>query len=155
MLRSVIAFSRPTSFTIARVSATRFAHISAPTITDLPNRWINLSKEQQREIVNQLEERQKGPWSELTDHEKKAAWYIAYGSWGPRKPIHGKGDVQKIVLGTTLGVGLGLLLFVITRVTAPDDVVSLNREWQEKSTEYLNSKNAEPFSGGVNYVQSK
>ncbi len=140
---------------LAKASAVRFAHpISNPTIAGLSQRWEKLPKEEQADIVDLLSERQKVSWKELSLNEKKAAWYISYGAWGPRTPIHKPGDVKFIILGTLAGLAAALALFASVRTFGGEEPKTLSREWQEETNKYLKSKNAEPFSGGVDYIQS-
>lgn len=128
--------------------------LSNAAIADLNLRWEKLPKEDQQDIATQLAERQKLSWSELTPAEKKATWYISYGSWGPRRPVHRKGDAGKIFGGVVAGIGLSLALFLGIRSLTPPAPKTMNREWQEQSDEYLASKNSNPW-GSYSQVQSK
>jgi cytochrome c oxidase subunit 4 len=151
MLRSVATRN------LARVAPVRFASthpVSKAAIAELESRWEELPAADQQEIVSQLSERQKLPWAELTEAEKKAAWYISYGAWGPRRPIHPKGEVGKIATGVFAGLALSLGIFFAFRANAPEAPKTMNREWQEASNEYLKSKNANPWSD-YSQVQSK
>lgn len=112
-----------------------------------------MSEEEREDIISQLAERQKGPWSELTDYEKKAAWFISYGAWGPRRPVHPPGEVKKIVLGVLAVLGAAGLLFASFRVSAPPPPRTMSKEWQEASNEILAANKANPFTG-YNQVQS-
>ena len=143
--------------TVCRVTPVRFAQsaaISKASIMDLPSRWESMPSTEQQNIVSKLAERQKLPWNQLTETEKQAAWYISYGEWGPRRPVHGKGDVAYITKGVILGLGISIGLFAFIRQFAGDYPKSMNKEWQLKSDEYLKSKNANPW-GGYSQVQSK
>lgn len=156
MLRSLTSRSLAKTVTKA-VTPVRFAQthaVSNATIVELEKRWEELPAVDQQEIVSQLAERQKLPWSELTQAEKKAAWYISYGAWGPRRPIHPKGEAGKIATGVLIGLGISVGLFALFRMNAPDAPKTMNREWQEQSDEYLKSKNANPWST-YSQVQSK
>lgn len=142
----------------ARLTGTRFVQtkaLSKATLTDLPERWENMPNLEQKEIADNLTERQKLPWKTLNNEEIKAAWYISYGEWGLRRPVHGKGDVAFITKGVFLGLGISFGLFSLVRLLAnPETPKTMNREWQLKSDEYLKSKNANPW-GGYSQVQSK
>lgn len=127
--------------------------ISNPTLMNLEERWETMTEEEKNDIISQLGERQKGSWKELTNQEKKAAWYISYGAWGPRKPVHPPGSAKKIFGGIT-GVIIGALgLFGIAKWIAADPPASMSKEWQEKSNEQLKQNKANPFSG-YDQVQS-
>ncbi|ODV57953.1 cytochrome c oxidase subunit Vb, partial [Ascoidea rubescens DSM 1968] len=128
--------------------------LSNATVADLNKRWEGLPSSDQEEIILQLNERQKLNWKELTPEEKKAAWYISYGEWGPRRPVHQKGDGLKIFGGVVLGLGIASGLFVLFRLNAPAQPKTMTREWQEASDEYLKSKNANPFTS-YSQIQSK
>ncbi|EDO18278.1 hypothetical protein Kpol_1039p27 [Vanderwaltozyma polyspora DSM 70294] len=109
---------------------------------------------EQQDIVSKLSERQKLPWSQLTESEKQAAWYISYGEWGPRKPVLVKGDGIYITKGVIIGMVAAVALFAGARVFAQDPPRTMTKEWQLKSDEYLKSVNANPWSG-YSQVQSK
>lgn len=154
MLRSFA--SRNLTRNVARISP-RFASthaISNASIVEIEKRWEELPTVDQQEIVSQLAERQKLSWAELTQAEKRAAWYISYGAWGPRRPIHPKGEAGKIATGVFVGLAISGAIFGLIRINSPDAPKTMNREWQEQSDEYLKSKNANPWST-YSQIQSK
>ncbi|CCH59407.1 hypothetical protein TBLA_0B05810 [Henningerozyma blattae CBS 6284] len=128
--------------------------VSKALLADLPARWDGLQESEQDSILTALAERQKLPWSQLTSQEQQAAWYISYGSWGPRRPVLARGDATYIARGTVIGLILSLALFAGVRSLADEDPRTMTKEWQLKSDEYLKSKNANPW-GGYSQVQSK
>ncbi|CCH43670.1 Cytochrome c oxidase polypeptide 5,mitochondrial [Wickerhamomyces ciferrii] len=145
MLRSFASTSR----NVARINPVRLASthaVSNASIVEIEKRWESLPSVDQQDIVSQLAERQKLPWGELTQAEKKAAWYISYGAWGPRRPIHPKGEAGKIATGVAIGLGVSLTIFATVRYNSPGAPKTMNREWQDQSDEYLKSKNANPWS---------
>lgn len=151
MLRAAI---RPARQSLVRATQVRHAHaISTPTIINLESRWEKMTVEEQEDIISQLTERQKGPWNELTTNEKRAAWYISYGSWGPRKPIHPEGESTKIYLGVAGVVGVAGIVFSLCRYFSEGLGPTMNREWQEAADEILKENNANPFRG-YSQVQS-
>lgn len=147
---------------LGRVSARRLAHVAAKSaaplsqasIAELPGRWESMPAAEQHSVVTRLAERQRQPWTELTPAEKQAAWYISYGAWGPRRPVHRKGDAAYITKGVVVGLGAAIGLFALVRMGAADPPKTMNKEWQLKSDEYLKSKNANPWTG-YSQVQSK
>lgn len=155
MLRTLASTTRPSiARTALRTTAVRNAHaISSPTLMKLDQRWENMSSEEQNDIIGQLSERQKGSWKDLTVEEKKAAWYISYGAWGPRRPIHGKGDSSKIFWGVIGICAAAGALFGGYQLMTPPLPASMSKEWQEASNEILKKQNANPFSG-YDQVQS-
>lgn len=128
--------------------------ISNPTLMNLDQRWEAMGEEERSDIIGQLSERQKGDWKELTEAEKKATWYISYGAWGPRKPIHPEGEVKKITTGVAAIVIVAGALFALSRYMSEGLPRTMNREWQEATNEHLKEKNVNPFSG-FNMVQSR
>lgn len=105
------------------------------------------------DVIGQLAERQKADWNELTPLEKQAAWYVSYGEWGPRRPIHPPGSSAYIFKGILLGILISGGLFFGSRLLTPPLPKTMAREWQAKSNEILADVNAEPFSG-YNQIQS-
>lgn len=121
--------------------------LSSAYVGKLESRWESLPKEDQTTLIEELKTRMELPWQELTADEKKAAYYISFGEWGPRKPLYGPGDKARVFWGVMIGLGAGCALFAGVRALAAPGPTTLNREWQEKSDEYLKSKNANPFTG--------
>lgn len=121
--------------------------LSNSYVSNLATRWESLPKEDQTTLIEELKTRMEGPWQELTAAEKKAAYYISFGEWGPRRPLYQPGDKSKIFWGVIAGLGAGFGLFAVIRQFAAPPPTTMNREWQDASDEYLKSKNANPFSG--------
>ena len=48
-------------------------------------------------------------------HAPRAAYYVAFGPHGPRKPVFAPGDSLKIFLASTAAVGAGVLIFLGVR----------------------------------------
>ena len=84
MLRGVAirAFSRANTASIAAVSLrgpsgayqarTVVTAVSKPTLTNIEKRWEGMPPEEQAELWMALRDRMKGPWSEMTEQEKKS-----------------------------------------------------------------------------------
>lgn len=121
--------------------------LSNAYVGQLEKRWETLPKEDQTTLIDDLKSRMELPWSELSAEEKKAAYYISFGEWGPRKPLYGPGDRSKVFWGTVAGLLSGIGLFAVARSLASPGPTTLDRSWQEASDEYLKSKNANPFTG--------
>lgn len=159
MLRTVSFAARPASNVVARLGATTALRhssskaISNPTLMNLEERWETMTEEERGDIISQLAERQKGSWTELTQQEKKAAWYISYGAWGPRKPIHPPGSGKKIFGGILVVLAGAGAIFGFTRLISGPQPVTMSKEWQEKTNEILKENKANPFSG-YDQVQS-
>lgn len=112
-----------------------------------------MTEAERDDVIGQLAERQKVDWKELSPLEKQAAWYVSYGEWGPRRPIHPPGTSAFIVKGILLGIGISAALFFSFRLITPPLPKTMSREWQVKSNEILEAANVEPFSGS-NQIQS-
>lgn len=121
--------------------------LSNAYVGKLEDRWETLPKEDQTTLIDELKTRMELPWKELSPAEKKAAYYISFGEWGPRKPLYGPGDASRVFWGVVIGMVSGCALFAGVRSLGAPNPISYNREWQEKSDEYLKSKNANPFTG--------
>lgn len=144
MLRQTFARSIRFNSTVAKVAP---RPLSNAYVNQLESRWETLPKNDQTALINDLKERMKLSWGELTVAEKKAAYYISYGEWGPRTPLYAPGDKSKVFWGVVAGTAAGVLLYATLRQFAGEKPVSMTREWQEKSDEYLKSQNANPFTG--------
>lgn len=134
---------------------TRFAStsITPAAISNLQGRWEKLPESDKQNLIDALAEKQKLPWNQLSLEEKKAAWYISFGTWGPRKPMETPEESAKIYKGIIVGFLFSATLFIgyYSQRNVPK---TMNKEWQEQSDEYLASKNANPFSR-YSQVQSK
>lgn len=144
MLRQSFARAVRFNSTVAKAAP---KPLSTAYINKLETRWENLPKEDQTALIDELKARMELPWQELTTAEKKAAYYISFGEWGPRKPLYAPGDKNKIFWGTVAGLAAGVGLFAVIRSFAPAPPETMEREWQDKADEYLKSKNANPFTG--------
>lgn len=126
---------------------TRFAStsITPASISNLPSRWEKLPESDKQDLIDALAEKQKLPWNQLSLEEKKAAWYISFGTWGPRRPMETAEEIATIYKGVIVGLVVSAALFMAyySNRYVPK---TMNKEWQEKSDEYLASKNANPFS---------
>ena len=127
--------------------------ISQASISGLDKRWENLPEPEKKTVIDALSERQKLPWDQLTAQEKKAAYYISFGDWGPRRPLYNAAEKRTIFWGTVAGLGICTAVFLGIRHfrNVPK---TMHKDWQEKSDEYLKSKHANPFSH-YSQVQSK
>ncbi|VEU22077.1 DEKNAAC103083 [Brettanomyces naardenensis] len=149
------ALMRPTLRAVGLKQA-RFASASAlsqASITHLEKRWEKLPEVDRDSLITSLSERQKLPWNQLSEQEKKAAYYVSFGEWGPRKPLYHEGEKRTIFYSVAIGFGVCFALYVGFRASRPSPK-TMNKAWQEKSDEYLKSKHANPFHG-YSQIQSK
>lgn len=72
---------------------------------------------------------------ELADLVMFTAYWIAFGSHGPRKEAP-KGEGWKVLSKVTQLVAVSVALFYSTRLFAKEPPRTLTKEWQEASNEY-------------------
>jgi len=128
--------------------------ISTPTLADIEKRWPAMTTSEQADIAKQLEERQKVPWKELSVAEKRAAYYIAFGEYGPRAVLHPPGFHREVFTWVAVLIGVSYVLFEGTRYFAGPAPRTMTKEWQEATNERMKEQKVEPISGG-SWVQSK
>jgi cytochrome c oxidase subunit 4 len=150
---------------MARVAAqqTRSASehaIANPTLAGIEKRWEGMPPQEQADLFMQLRDRMKVDWHEMTLQEKKAAYWIAFGSHGPRKETP-KGEGWRITSKVAQLIAVSVAVFYSTRIFARDPPHTLTKEWQEASNEYAKKEMIEPITGisspnyeGLGYVQS-
>lgn len=146
--------------TISQRAATTHA-ISNPTLADIEKRWEAMPPQEQAELWMTLRDRMKTNWAELSLAEKKASYWIAFGPHGPRA-VPPPGEGKKVFIYTLAGVGVSFLAFWGIRQFARPPPRTMNREWQEKTNEYLKEQKVEPITGyaaegysGPGAIQSK
>lgn len=139
---NLIAAAKP-----MRMASTVAGPISNPTLRGLETRWEAMTEVEREDVVSQLAERQRADWKELTPLEKRAAWYVSYGEWGPRSPVHPKGSGRQIFVGILAGVAAAAALFLAVKAVTPPLPKTMSSEWQTASNEILAAHNAEPFQG--------
>ncbi|KAH7118001.1 mitochondrial cytochrome c oxidase-like protein subunit V [Dendryphion nanum] len=134
----------------------RQAHaISNPTLANIEKRWEDMPPQEQADLWMSLRDRMKTDWKELTLQEKKAAYYIAFGPHGPRRPSP-PDEGRKVFLLSAAVIGAAVAVFSFTRLFAnPVRPRTMTKEWQEASEEYLKAS-SEPITGYKGMlVQSK
>jgi len=117
--------------------------------------------QEQAKLWEQLRDRMRVDWNEMTLQEKKAAWWIAFGPHGPRAEDP-PGEWSKIMWYTTIGVAISGALFFTIHSFARPPPRTMTKEWQEATNEYLKKERINPIYGissegykGKGYVQSK
>jgi cytochrome c oxidase subunit 4 len=103
-----------------------------------------------------LRDRMKTDWKELTMQEKKAAYYIAFGPHGPRRPAPPDEGRNVFLLSSAVIAG-AFAVFAFTRMFAsPIRPRTMTKEWQEATEEYMKAQGTEPITGYKGMmVQSK
>ncbi|KAJ7126569.1 cytochrome c oxidase subunit IV-domain-containing protein [Mycena crocata] len=147
------------------------AHASSPAtpkataaipLSNIEAQWSMLSSDEKTSVAEQLEELQKRDWKSLSGDEKKAAYYVAFGPHGKRKPIHEKGDGFKIFAGTAGLCGIAVALFYAIRGVSPPPPKTFDKEWQEAMNARAIEQKMNPITGissegykGKGFVTSK
>jgi len=143
--RTIVPRAAPT---VCQIQQTRQAHaISNPTLANIEKRWEEMPPQEQADLWMSLRDRMKVDWKEMTMQEKKAAYFVAFGPHGPRRPP--PPDEGRKVLFLTLGcIFTAFAVFGTTRMFAsPIRPRTMTKEWQEASEEYLKSQGSEPITG--------
>lgn len=82
-----------------------------PSVQSIEKRWSTMDAGKQDDVIAYLEDKMRGNWNDMTLDEKKAAFYIWYGNWGPRssKPtdmadvyLYFGGSIGLIVAGLSI-----------------------------------------------------
>ncbi|KAF2826403.1 COX4-domain-containing protein [Ophiobolus disseminans] len=141
----------------SQLQQTRQAHaISNPTLANIEKRWEDMPPQEQADLWMSLRDRMKVDWKEMTMQEKKAAYYIAFGPHGPRRPP--PPDEGRNVFFLSAGViAAAFAVFAFTRMFAsPIRPRTMTKEWQEATEEYMKSQGTEPITAYKGMmVQSK
>ncbi|KAF2688820.1 mitochondrial cytochrome c oxidase-like protein subunit V [Lentithecium fluviatile CBS 122367] len=136
---------------------TRQAHaISNPTLANIEKRWEDMPPQEQADLWMSLRDRMKVDWKEMTLQEKKAAYYIAFGPHGPRRPPP-PDEGRKVFFLSAGIIAAACVVFSLTRLFAnPVRPRTMTKEWQEATEEYMRNQGTEPitFKPGM-MVQSK
>ncbi|KAL9055756.1 MAG: hypothetical protein Q9206_003017 [Seirophora lacunosa] len=135
--------------------------ISNPTLAGIEKRWEEMPPQEQADLWMALRDRMKTDWHEMTLQEKKAAYWIAFGPYGPRA-LPPPGQNKEVFWYTVLGVGIAAVLFAISRQLARPAPKTMNAQYQAMTNEYLKSQKTEPITGvssegykGKGMIQSK
>ncbi|KAF7301191.1 hypothetical protein MIND_00683700 [Mycena indigotica] len=119
-------------------------HAAAIPLSNIEAQWALLSPDEKSSVAEQLEVIQKRDWKLLSQDEKKAAYYVAFGPHGRRKPIHEKGDGFKIFLSVSAAVAVSGVLFYTIRSISPPLPKTMSKEWQEAMNERALEQKNEP-----------
>ncbi|WYZ37566.1 hypothetical protein EsH8_II_001072 [Colletotrichum jinshuiense] len=145
LVRSGLRAASSAQQTVIRRAATTHA-ISNPTLANIEKRWEGMPLQEQAELWMALRDRMKGPWTELTLQEKKAAYWIAFGPHGPRAGSP-PGETGRVVWGVIAAVGASLAIFASIRAFAGPLPETMTKEYQEASNEFLKAQNSDPITG--------
>ncbi|CAJ0846114.1 14093_t:CDS:2, partial [Entrophospora sp. SA101] len=74
-------------------------------------------------------------------------YYIAFGSHGPREPFLKAGHGSKVTIGLGIIILISSVSYYLSRVAVHDKPSTINKEWEEATTEKLIKQKADPISG--------
>jgi len=118
-----------------------------------------MSHKAKDDYYKKMIELQKRDWKELSINERKAIYYIAFGPYGPRRPLLPPGSNIKITL-QTVGVLAAAGLLLAWAISHHDKPKTMTREWQEASNQLAKERNMDPITGvasegykGKGYIQ--
>ncbi|KAF5391870.1 hypothetical protein D9757_001723 [Collybiopsis confluens] len=156
------ASARSTAFVRCLTTTANPAHVASASVassspssskasiiplSNVEAQWDKLSIEEKSTVYQHLEEVMKKDWKELSIDEKKAAYYVAFGPHGPRAPVGKPGDGFKIFAGTAALVGFAGVLYFAIRAISPPPPKTINKEWEEASTERAREQKMNPITG--------
>lgn len=75
------------------------------------------------------------------------AYFISFGSHGPRKALVEEGGNTKVFVGVVASLAATAALYFGIRSFAAPPPQTMSKEWQEASTEYMREQNSNPISG--------
>ncbi|KAI8808249.1 cytochrome c oxidase subunit IV-domain-containing protein [Cladochytrium replicatum] len=133
-------------------------HYSAPAVSsvalqDIETRWTKLPEAEQGAIADLLAEAEKGDWKKMTLEQKRAAYFIAYGAYGPRQEtdpnfkwrVGGWVTFFLTLTGTIWGVWQGYR----------PKTISDTPEWREATKQKAIERKQNPFQGAYAEVRAK
>ncbi|GMM33892.1 Mtc3 protein [Saccharomycopsis crataegensis] len=113
----LISFQPSIFSTGTRLNAQRC--ISTHNFQNIQQTWVNLTEDEQDQILDHLAFKQEENWNDMSNEEKKASYFISYGPWGPRT-VGGNnastvsGRVIGALTGSIISIALGLSIYNYT-----------------------------------------
>ncbi|KAI8900306.1 cytochrome c oxidase subunit IV family [Globomyces pollinis-pini] len=130
---------------ISTLAQKRFNSTTVNALTELESRWVKLPDAEQGAIADHLAELQKGDWKKMTLEQKRAAYYIAYGTYGARAPTDP--TLKWRVAGWTLGLtGIAYVLWIIFEKNKPR-AISETPEWAAAEAQLAIERKQNPHRG--------
>ncbi|KZV87386.1 COX4-domain-containing protein [Exidia glandulosa HHB12029] len=126
-------------------TSTRARSASVIPLSNVEAQWERMKKDEKIEVHNAVHEIMKKDWRTLSLDEKKAAYYIAFGPHGPRKPLNPPGTNWQIFFGTVGLIGLSISIFLVIRSFAPPPVRTMTKEWQEETNRIAIENKQDPI----------
>ncbi|KAJ6098789.1 hypothetical protein N7467_000324 [Penicillium canescens] len=150
----------PASVNAIQTRAASDHAIANPTLASIEKRWEGMPPQEQAELWMQLRDRMKVDWHQLTQQEKKAAYYIAFGAHGPRAQAP-KGEGWRVLSKVVQLTAASVAIFYAVHAFAGKQPATMSKEWQEASNEYALKEKINPIHGiskegyeGKGFVQS-
>lgn len=98
--------------------------LSTYNLRNIITSWPKLKLEERDQIIDFLQERQILPWTDLSNEEKRACYYISFGQWGPRlleQADNAQGVSSRIISTLTASVILIALGLSVMNYTADEE----------------------------------
>ncbi|KAI9208783.1 cytochrome c oxidase subunit IV family, partial [Polychytrium aggregatum] len=129
--------------------------VSDLSIKNIETRWHKLPECEQGAIADVLAEAQKGDWKKLSLDQKRAAYFVAYGTYGPRTLPD---PILKYKVATWVGSFLlltyGLWAYYVNEYTPK--LVTQTPEWQEDEKVRAIEAKQNPYYGHyAEYLKSQ
>ncbi|KAI7855543.1 cytochrome c oxidase subunit IV [Circinella umbellata] len=117
------------------------------SLQNIETRWKTMAPAERSALTKQLEEAQLGDWKALSVEEKRAAYYVAFGSHGAREPVTKPGHVPKLIASVLGIVAISSAMMYVARAKGQESPHTMEPEWREKTNEYLREQKSNPISG--------
>ncbi|KAI9023264.1 cytochrome c oxidase subunit IV family [Hyaloraphidium curvatum] len=140
--RALVAAARVAPRPAARAAST----VSDAALVGLEARWGRLPECEQAAVAEKLLEKQKGDWRKMTQEEKRAAYFIAYGPHSSRAPEDP--SLNQRVYSTVafiMAVSGGIWYYWFTHRTLPE---TMSPEGVAELQRIIEEDNAEPITRG-------
>ncbi|KAJ3279311.1 Cytochrome c oxidase subunit 5A [Borealophlyctis nickersoniae] len=115
------------------------------TLQQIETRWPRLPEAERGAIADVLHEAQKGDWKKMSMEQKRAAYYIAYGAYGPRTGPN-PASKYKIATWTTIFVSAAITGSILWKKYVIPDLPTMTKEWKEAEAQIALERRVDPFS---------
>ncbi|KAL1930515.1 hypothetical protein VTP01DRAFT_10677 [Rhizomucor pusillus] len=148
MLRPVAARCMPGQQFVHRAT-TQATSLRSGSISlqDIEPKWQTLPQAERDAVYKHLDELQTQDWKTLLAEEKRAAYFVAFGPHGPRRPLTQPGHLWRVLAGVSGALAISSGIMYATRVGGAENPKTMSPEWREKTNEYLRSQNSNPITG--------
>ncbi|KAL7409280.1 cytochrome c oxidase subunit IV-domain-containing protein [Mrakia frigida] len=154
-LRAMSAAAAPSPSSTEVAAASKATQLSSIRTTDNTvnvlksvHRTYELMPLQEKIVINDiLQEVQKADWKTMTLDEKKAAYFIAFGPYGARRPRQTTETSRRILYSMACCFfTVGIVWNVLRYFRAPPAITSTH-EYQAMENEWMRERNINPITG--------